>query len=304
MPSHRSSRPRREAPSTNERLVAAQAEDGVHLSGLLMEPTDLVKRDLIAIWIHTRQLGFAEPEYIEIGRRTAAAGVPFLTVNTRGHGFGSWCRGGEEPVLGGSAWEVFTDCVYDLEAWVDVALDLGYHRVLFGGHGFGGAKALHYQAQSSRREVAGLALASSASAIRQKMSNDDLDLARSMREEGKGRDLMPWGTGGDSLNSTVSADWYLDRAQMFKELYGHGSLPPALARITCPVFAWFGSNETRHDRDVRAFLDLIRGTATRASLVDTRLLRGVDFFYTGGERQVSDALLNAAQVLDARRNAA
>lgn len=304
MPSPRPARDRALQPEITERLLIATAEDGVRLSGLLMRPTKGDSSDLLAIWIHTRQLSFAEPEYVEIGRRTAQAGVPFLTINTRGHGFGSWSRGGEEPVLGGSAWEVFTDCVYDLDAWLDEARQQGFRRVVLCGHGFGGAKALHYQAQSGRREVAGLALASSASAIRPKMSNDDLDLARSMRAEGRGRDLMPWGTGGDSLKSTVSADWYLDRAQMFKELYGHGSLPPALARVSCPVFAWFGSRETRRDRDIHGFLELVRGTATRAASLETRVLKGVDFFYTGGETQVADALVDAAHALGARRNAA
>lgn len=304
MPSPRPARDRALQPEITERLLIATAEDGVRLSGLLMRPTKGDSSDLLAIWIHTRQLSFAEPEYVEIGRRTAHAGVPFLTINTRGHGFGSWSRGGEEHVLGGSAWEMFTDCVYDLDAWLNEARQQGFRRVVLCGHGFGGAKALHYQAQSGRREVAGVALASSASAIRPKMSNDDLDLARSMRAEGRGRDLMPWGTGGDSLKSTVSADWYLDRAQMFKELYGHGNLPPALARVGCPVFAWFGSRETRRDRDIHGFLELVRGTATRAASLETRVLKGVDFFYTGGEAQVAGALVDAAHTLGVRRDAA
>lgn len=300
----RSPRARALLPAITERLLIATAEDGVKLSGLLMQPAKGADTDMLVVWIHTRQLSFAEPEYVGIGRRAAQAGVPFLTVNTRGHGFGSWSRGGEDPVLGGSAWEVFTDCVYDLDAWLAQAREQGFRRVVLCGHGFGGAKSLHYLTQTERREIAGLILASSASSLRPKMSQDDLDLARTMRAEGRGRDLMPWGTGGDSLHSTVSADWYLDRAHMFKELYGHGSIPPALARVRCPIFAWFGSKETRRDRDIHGFLDLMRGTATRAASLQTRILKGVDFFYTGGEVKVSEALVDAAQALGARRNAA
>lgn len=304
MPQPRSPRARDLQPTIDERLLIATAEDGVKLSGLLMQPAKSSDTDLLVIWIHTRQLNFAEPEYVEIGRRTAQAGVSFLTVNTRGHGFGSWSRGGQEPVLGGSAWEVFTDCVYDLDAWLDQSRELGFDRVVLCGHGFGGAKSLHYLAQTEHRNVAGLVLASSASSLRPKMSEDDLDLARAMRVDGRGRDLMPWGTGGDSLHSTVSADWYLDRAHMFKELYGHGSLPPALARVRCPIYAWFGSSETRSDRDILGFLELLRGTATRAASIQTRILKGVDFFYTGGEAQVAEALVDAARAVGVRRDAA
>lgn len=292
------------APPPNQRMMIARCEDGVDLQGLLMAPADRPRGDLLCIWVHTRQLGFAEPEYLWIGEAAAHAGLPFLTVNTRGHGFGSWFRTGDGPLLGGSAWEVFTDCVHDLDAWVETARQHGFRRLILAGHGFGGAKIVHYQAQRGRREVAGLVLASSASSVRPKMSDEASDLARRMRDEGRGRDLMPWGTGGDSLASTVSADWYLDRERMNRELYGQGRLPPALARIRCPIVAFFGTSEGRPGREPRDYLERIARTATASARVETALIEGADFFYTGAEARIAAALLGARETFGVPARAA
>lgn len=292
-------------PTWNERLVFARTEDGLDLQGLLATPKrDPGADDVLCLWVHTRQLHFAEAEYVAIARLVAAAGMPMLTVNTRGQGFGTWFRVENKPLLAGSAWESFTDCVYDLDAWIDEAAIQGYRKILLVGHGFGGAKVLHFQAQRARPEVVGLVLASSGSAVRDKMSEDSIDLARQMAREGRGRDLMPWGTGGDSLTSTVSADWYLARAQMYKELYGHGALPPALARIRCPLFAWYGADEPKPHRNVEAFIERMRRTATRAPSFQAMLLKGVGFFYTGSEQTIARTLIKIHDTVAGHKTAA
>jgi alpha-beta hydrolase superfamily lysophospholipase len=286
---------------TSERIVYQETADDLVLRGLLVTPTAADAETPLVIWFHTRQQNFAEPEYVEIGRRTAAAGVPFLTVDTRGHDLGAWYRTGDGPILYGSAWERFSDCVLDIDAWVDAALALGYRRCILVGHGFSGAKVVHYQAQRQRPEVAAVFLASSGSAVRDKFSDDARDLAREMVAEGRGRDLMPWGTGGEGYNSTVSAEWFVARTKMHREIYGDATVPPAIARIRCPVVAWYGRKETRENRDVRTFLAWLRDNAVSAQSFDGQIIDDVGFYYRGREGVVVATMLRAMADLGLRR---
>lgn len=277
-----------------ERVVFCATQDALDLAGLLIQaPGARQKAAALCIWVHTRQQNFAEPEYVGIGRLMVSLGHDFLSVNTRGHDFGSWYRTADGPVLFGSAWERFSDSVYDLDAWVDFAVREGYRQIVLVGHGFGGAKVVHFQAQRNRPEVAAIVLASSGAAVRDKFSEAEADLAARMVAEGRGRDLMPWGTGGDTYTSTVSADWYVSRERMHAELYGTESLPPAIARVRVPVAAWYGARESRKNRDVAAFLDWLEANAVQAPRFHRTLVPGMGFFYRGHEPRVADLLCDA-----------
>lgn len=296
----KSSSPERgsDARGVTERLVYTDTLDGLKLRGALLRRSVAQKtaRPLV-IWVHTRQQNFSEPEYIGIGHLVATDGCDFLSVDTRGHDFGSWYRTSEGPILYGSAWERFSDCVYDLDAWVDFAADAGYRHVILAGHGFGGAKVLHFAAQRQRPEIVAVALASSGAAARDKFTDEAHQLAHEMVETGRGRDLMPWGTGGDTYDSTVSADWYLARAKMHEELYGTDFLPPAVARIRVPIIAWYGTKERRKTRDVDDLLAWLKGNAVQSPQFIGRIVPDLGFFYAGGEKVVAEMLLGGLRDL-------
>jgi alpha-beta hydrolase superfamily lysophospholipase len=280
----------------SERIVFAETPDNLELRGVLIRGTAGGARNrALCLWVHTRQQNFAEREYVEIGRLVADAGHDFLSVDTRGHDFGCWFRTADGPVLHGSAWERFSDCVMDLDAWVDFALAEGYAQVVIVGHGFGGAKAVHFQAQRHRPEIAAVVLASSGATVRDKFTNEDLALAREMAASGRGRDLMPWGAGGHANAMTVSADWYLARAWMSAELYGTDSLPPAVARVKVPILAWYGAEENRPARNVEHMLRWIETNAVQAPVFHGRIVDNLGFYYRGREPLVANLLLHGLQ---------
>ena len=275
---------RRTDPRVEERLVYAATQDGLDLKGALIGPRGAGPGlSPLLIWVHTRQQGFAEPEYVEIGRALAAQGHHFLTIETRGHDFGAWYRTSDGPSLHGSAWEYFSDCVLDIDAWAEAAEAMGYGSIVLIGHGFGGAKCLHFQAQRQLPQVAALVLASSGSAVRDKLPPGLEKTAREMVEGGHGQDLLPWNTSGQNYASTVSAQYYLARSIMRAELYGSAELPPAIARIRCPIIAWYGALEERENRRVSAFLDWMADSAVAAPQTDFAMIAGLDFFYRGKE---------------------
>ena len=289
--------------AVEERILHVSTVDHLDLRGVHLRARGRPQDDRpLVIWVHTRQQSFADVEYLRIGRLLVTQGFDVLSIDTRGHDFGAWYRTPDGPTLHGSAWERFSDCVNDLDAWVEAAQDLGYPGVVLVGHGFGGAKCLHFQAQRQRSEVRALVLASSGSAVRDKLPDELLPIAEALVREGRGLDLLPWGT-GENYASTVSAEYYLARTIMRKELYGTPDLPPAVARIRCPLIAWYGSEEDRPTRKVADFLDWLTLNAVKAPTVDASLIDGVGFFYRGQEEVVVQHLVASLDRLDLRQAA-
>jgi pimeloyl-ACP methyl ester carboxylesterase len=272
-----------------ERIVHALSEDGFHLAGLLFTPA--TPGDTLVLWVHGLHQGFAAPEYCAIARAVAAGGTSVLSVETRGHDFGVWLRGPGGTRLAGTGWELFSECLADLGGWITQAQALGYTRLVLAGHGYGGAKVVFHMAERAERVVCGIVIASSGSLVRDPLDAERVAEAEAMVADGRALDLMPWGTRPGSLHSTVSAQVYLSRARVHRDLYGFGELPPALARVGCPVLAWFGEREANERRDPQAFLDTMRRNAARAPWVETRVLKGASYLYTGAEAVVARELL-------------
>jgi hypothetical protein len=84
---------------------------------------------------------------------------------------------------------------------------------------------------------------------------------------------------------TFSAGTYVSRAAV-PDLYGAEVGDPPLARVTCPIFACYGSDEPGGDAE----LELIRRNARGAARVQTRVFEGADHGYEGREQDVAAAL--------------
>jgi pimeloyl-ACP methyl ester carboxylesterase len=288
-------------PSTLEKVLHVQSEDGYLLAGLSVTPADW-RRGTLIIWLHGLNLGFCEPEYVRIGRLVAERGAAFISAETRGHGFGSWLRGPAGTKLAGSAWEMLAEAPADINAWLGHARETSAQRVLFAGHGWGAAKIVYHIAERGSAGIDAVVIASSGSLVRDNTDPGQIDLAETLVREGRGLDLLPWGTRKGVAPATVSAQVYAARARVQRELYGRGDIRPALSRVDVPVLAWFGDREATQDRDVTAFLDTIRRNATAAPQVETRILRGTSYLYTGAEQVVAATLAGWADSLAAPQN--
>jgi len=280
----------RERARFHERLVFAQTSDGFSHAGVLFEP-DGRRAENLVIWVHGIHLQFCEPEYVAIGQAVAARRTAFLSVNTRGHDFGAWVRGRAGVKLAGSGWELLHECTADLEAWLRFATDEGYESLILAGHGFGGSKIVYHLSEHHEPAVRGIILASCASIVRDPVLPELSARAEAMVAEGRGMDLLPWGTRPGVMTSTVSAQVHVARARLHHDLYGDGQQPPALTRIRVPTLAWFGELETTPERDGNRFLQSTAQNLTASPLVEIKLLPDASYLYTGVEADVAREIL-------------
>lgn len=269
-----------------DELVFTQSEDGLLLEGAVFRPTSGELKSTALVWVHGLTGRFYGPMIVRVGRDLATRGYQFVTGNNRGHDFGTilWTRGGKARFAGG-AWERFDESPRDVGAWVDFAIGLGARSVVLVGHSLGALKATYYLAQRQDPRVAGLVLASPA--VRAyRLRPEMVELAEKMVAEGRGQDLLPWGI--SPVSGTLSAQTYLNRKQANLDLFGAETPDPAVARVTCPVYAFFGTRERWVGEETD--LETIRRHAVRAPRVDTRMFEEADHRYSGLEGEVAQAI--------------
>lgn len=141
-------------------ILKTITEDGLRFSGLYFKPVEPTEK--IIIHIH----GMAGDPYSNaflpaMFSAYPVAGVAFLSVENRGtHSvtqFGT-TTGGIRLV--GDAYEKFEDCMYDIEAWVNVVKQLGYTEIWLQGHSLGCSKVMYYVSKMAESGVQGLLLVS------------------------------------------------------------------------------------------------------------------------------------------------
>jgi dienelactone hydrolase len=272
------------APNVVETLLFCQSEDGLALTGLLMKPaTPLAEVGIL--WVHGNTGSFADWPYVQVGRAVAARGVPFLSVDTRGHHITAslYTDDGRE-VAGGSAWERLEDAPRDIGPWVAELLRRGPRSVVLAGHSQGAAKVVAYAAERQDPRLAGIALASPS--LRRHWPPELAAEAARLVAVGEPDTFLPPIQGAAWYR--LSAGNLVSRERMLARTYIAAEGEPLIGQVTCPILAFFG---TGGDVGGVGDLETIRANARAAAQVDTQLIAGADHVYTGVEPAVAARLV-------------
>ncbi len=277
-----------------EELVSIESEDGLPLEGAVIRPASAVTRPLALVWVHGLASKFYGRTTIPLGHSLADHGYTFVTGNNRGHDFGTvYVRKNGERLLAGGGWELFSDCPLDIGSWVSFAIARGFRGVALIGHSLGALKVAYYQSQRQDPRVVGLVAASPPARNRQ--PDPALSaLAEQMVSDGRGRDLLPWDI-SPAGGGTWSARAYHNRVRTNTDVYGTFTPDPAVASVTCPILALYGSDEAWVGSE--ADLQTIVQNARLAPRVETRMIPGADHSYTGHEAEVAACIAAWADTL-------
>ena len=270
-----------------EELVRIESEDGLGMEGAVIRPVGAVKPVPI-VWMHGLTGKFYERHALAIGRALASKGYLFVTGNNRGHDFGTvYNREDGSKLIAGGGWERFDESPRDLAAWIGFTVGLGFPGVALLGHSLGAMKVGYYQGTRCDPRVVGLIAASPP--VRGVGRGDPSLVARAdaMIAEGRGQDLLPWGI-SRAGGTTMSAHTYVSRVRAPGDVYGIDLAQPAIANVTCPLLAFYGTDEEWVGG--AADLELIRSRAVNAARVDTFLIEGADHSYLGHWPEVAERL--------------
>ena len=284
-----------------EELVHVRSDDGIMNGGAMFLPPVRSGSGVAVIWIPGSGVNFYYPTYVKIGREVAARGLAFIAANTRMHDLGTVASGveGGKRIRGGTYWGLYSDQARDIAAWIGLANERGFKRVVLAGHSAGATAVQMYQAERQDSRVAGLVLASGR--VQPATAPTDQDMlaeAKRLVADGRGEELLHYPN--RSTPSFVSAATFIDLAQWLpRDFFGVQSPDAPVTRIRCPILAWFGTNEP--DIGTAADLDLLKSPLKRLptgpSRVDTAMIQNAGHMYDGEEAQVADTIAKWARAL-------
>lgn len=276
-------------------LLHTQTSDTVRLHGLLsrsnVDPNPICD---VLIFIHGVGSNFYQaaiaPKVAPVFNR---CGISLLSVNTRGHDFVFSVGSGESQRWYGSANELVSECVFDIDAWIAKCLDLGFQRIGLFGHSLGAIKTIYSQAFHPNPNVKFVVAASpsglSYSSFSVSARADDylrcLSWAKSEVEAGNG-----------SVISEVTFPFkLLMSAQTFLDKYGEEEKYNVLKfidQVNVPLLLTFGEGEVKSNNPAFENLDKrAQPIIDSQSNLAMQLFPETNHYYSGMQVELAEAAI-------------
>jgi hypothetical protein len=231
-------------------IVTTNTQDGIILHGQLFESSN---KENIIIHIH----GMSGDLYINsfypaMEKNYPENGWSFLTTENRGtHSVTQFNTTDGRCVNLGNAYEKFEDCIYDIQAWIDKAKDLGYKKIWIQAHSLAPSKVMYYINEKGAHDIQGLIFLSPSDNIGECLSRDIRESHNSCLKEAN--ELQKQGLGSQILRNKL-VDCYLFSAGTYINMFGENSnnnifnyrenIPWDIAKqIRIPLIAFSGTKD-------------------------------------------------------------
>lgn len=281
-------------------LVKTITSDGIELQGFWMNQ----KSNVAVFHSHGTAGDFYTHKFIEIeGERLAANNISFLTANNRGHDVYADLRkhinGHIEWTQIGGAFERFTDCTYDIGAWINFLEEQGIKKVILQGHSLS-QKLIYYLDQTNDpRIIAQIHISPCNDAgymyflLGKQKYKEVNQKIHSIVKEGKGRVMLPkklW------VVAPMSAAAYAD----YLTEEGIGNIFPyhndvsvkwkMLSNMRVPLLAVYGGADSFIKPSIKEATALFKEKAKNSVDVTTQIINNAPHSYVEYEEQLVDII--------------
>jgi len=283
-----------------ERLITS---DGLEMVGLFFSPDEKVS-DTTVIHVHGLAGNFYENRLVShLAEKITSLGFNFMAFNNRGHDYISDSThighdGGEiDYLLIGGAYEIFEDCLLDIDAFISFAKSKGSSRFILDGHSHGALKVGHYLYRRNDPQIAGgifISPSDDFGANRDKMENFDKALvyAKNLVENNKGSEwMLP-----EHHSYPMCAATYLDTfrsdspLKIFNLSESDRTEFPELGAIKVPILGLIGTVEEYIVGEPEEFLSKMGEKLVNAVSFDSRAIDGAPHNYMGHENELADTI--------------
>lgn len=290
----------------NLNILYIWTKDNLRLEGVHYIPEN---KDICVLVIHGMSGNFIENKWGDItGQKLSENGIGFIYAHNRGYNHINDIAtkeieedGGYKTVRMGAAYERFTDCVSDIDAWINEVRNLGYKKIILLGHSLGCNKTIYYLHRNKQKDILGVVLASPPDMVALvKKSEYQLNYKELLEEakENVKRDEPR------KLLSGLIWDWFILSSQTFLDLFGENgpadNLPvlrnpkefPELASIDVPILAVMGEHDDIAVRTLKEDLDLIETKAINCPSFTKQFIKGGNHNYEQQEELFANTILN------------
>lgn len=219
--------------------------------------------------------------------------MAYLSTNNRGAGVYELEKG---SISHGVSLEKFADCLLDIDAWIEFALDKGYENIVLEGHSYGTEKIVYYMNEGQHRDrVTGVILLGFSDNVGAQMKYEQsigthyLQEAQALASQGEPERLLRdlFGLCGEL---PISAQTYLDcftdgSANAIALPFRQGRDLLYFRNIHVPILGIIGDQEER-EYTVIPIKDAVELLKTENRLAEVYQIEDSDHVFSGREAPV------------------
>ena len=200
----------------------------------------------------------------------------------------------------GDAYEIFEECVYDIQAWVDFLKSKGYTKIHLQGHSLGCSKITYYKSLTDDKNIKSLLLISPADMIGLLVNEKDISEydkrmteAKKLSKEGRENDLLSgilWGFAMQSAKSFINFSKENKNIAVFN--YYNPELGfETLKLVDIPILAFTGTNDDAFVTDKQKSLDRIKKEAVKCPKFVGKIFNGAEHEFIGFDKDIIDEVI-------------
>ena len=194
----------------------------------------------------------------------------------------------------GCMYEIFEDCVLDIDLAIEKAKELGYKRIILMGHSYGCNKLIYYY-YKKRPDILGVILSSAPDMVglqllRQKDYKELIKEAKENIDDGNSTKLLS-NLVEDYMymSSQTYYNWFNKNSNLDNlPVMGNSNNWYQFESIDVPILTFSGSLET----DNYLHLDLLKDKAKNCNNFECKIIENANHFYHNKEDEISLLILN------------
>lgn len=254
------------------------------------------EKDICVIFIHGMCQTIISNYFATVwGSILSKNNIGFLYEHNRGHSIendtlmkdGSYARYG-------CMYEIFEDCILDIDLAIHKAKELGYKRFILMGHSYGCNKLIYYY-YKKQPNILGIIFASAPDIVglqlyRQKDYKELIKEAKENIDNGNETKLLS-NLVEDYMymSSQTYYNWFNEKSNLDNlPVMGNSKNWYQFESINTPILTFSGSNET----DNYLHLDLLKSKAKNCNDFEYKIIDNTDHFYTNKEKEIGDIILD------------
>ncbi len=254
------------------------------------------EKDICVIFIHGMCQTIINNYFATVwGNILSENNIGFLYEHNRGHSIendtlmkdGSYLRYG-------CMYEIFEDCILDIDLAINEAKKLGYKRFILMGHSYGCNKLIYYY-YKKHPNILGLVLASAPDMVglqlyRQKDYKELIKEAKVNIDNGdETKILSNLVEDYMYMSSRTYYNWFNEKSNLDNlPVMGNSENWYQFEAINVPVLTFSGSNETNN----YLHLDLLKDKAKSCNDFEYKIIDNTSHFYTNKENEIGDIILD------------
>lgn len=276
-------------------IVHTKSTDGIHYPGLISEPKQ--KTETIIIHIHGMAGSILSNSYYPAMHEVYPKnGIAFLAGEHRGTSNVLERKTDNGFKLYGNAYEIFDESVYDIQGWINFALNKGYKKIWLQSHSLGPSKVAYYMHVKKPSNISGLIWLSPVDIIglvhdeegakdRKKMYPQ----AKQLVTEGKGKKMLDhklWGL--EILSAETYLNFFESDASTAIFNYWSDSKWDVVNNISAPVLAITGTKDDgiKPVMNPHKAMDKLKVELKNSPKVETIVYEGAEHSFEGFENKI------------------